>query len=654
MHTSWYFRRQGEAEGFCSWDWGHNGYKVDLNVWMARYILQTWQRVKRHEGLDRQDWYKAAVAAADWAIAQQNADGGLPQVVEIATGKKSNSVVCGRALVGLPIIARITGDKRYLKVSEEMEKFLRAKVEGRFWYTGMHPDLPPNDFEQDSIYAVVEYWLNKHDRTGQQECLDRAVANAYYALLYWCPKQLSWVKSPTQCAHSEQEHFNQYSVYCYGNRKIECLARLARQDRQPAVQGVAATRDANELLHPGDRGAVQGLGDRSHLRSMAGAPRRIPVAWQPLYERAGDGPDVAVDGPWAGKRQRMCRLSKPWNHRATGSPLRPTGTARRGAGEAGPGIQVVGRAGVDPTAERRGSCPGAVGGPTAGQATAVSKSGYLLFSDIPNNAVMKWQEGEAVGIFLKSSGYTGTTPRGGEVGSNGLTLDAAGRLVLCQHGDRRIVRREPDGRWTTLADRYHGKRLSSPNDLVFKSNGDLYFTDPPYGLPKGADDPTRELDFCGVFRVSAADGKLTLLTREMTRPNGIAFSPDEKTLYVSQSDPQRAVWMAFAVKEDGTLGPGRVFYDATRWTKTLKGLPDGMKVDRAGNLFAAGPGGINVFAPDGTLLGRINPDEPTSNCAFGEDGSVLFVTANHYLCRIKTGTKGKLLAPWCEPRPTRL
>jgi hypothetical protein len=238
MHTSWYFRKHGEADGFCSWDWGHNGYKVDLNVWMARYILQAWQRVKQHEGLDRQDWYRAAVAAAEWAVSQQNPDGGLPQVVEIAAGKKSNSVVCGRALVGLPIIAEITGDKRYLKVGEGMERFLRTKVEGRFWYTGMHPDLPPDDFEQDSVYAVVEYWLNKHDRTGNRECLDRAVANAYYALLYWCPKQLSWVKSPTQCAHSEQQYFNQYSVYCYGNRKIECLDRLAQKTGNPLFKAL--------------------------------------------------------------------------------------------------------------------------------------------------------------------------------------------------------------------------------------------------------------------------------------------------------------------------------------------------------------------------------------------------------------------------------
>jgi len=266
--------------------------------------------------------------------------------------------------------------------------------------------------------------------------------------------------------------------------------------------------------------------------------------------------------------------------------------------------------------------------------------GHLLFSDIPNNVVFQWKEGEGLSVFLKPSGYTGTKPRGGEVGSNGLTLDAAGRLVLCQHGDRRIVRRETDGRWTTLVGGYEGKRLNSPNDLVFKSNGDLYFTDPPYGLPKGADDPTRELDFYGVYRVSAADGKVTLLIRDLTRPNGIAFSPDEKILYISQSDPQKAVWMAFPVKKDGTLGAGRLFYDATRWTGTLLGLPDGMKIDRAGNLFAAGPGGINVFLPDGTLLGRINPGVPTANCAFGDDGSVLYVTAHQYLCRIKLHTKG--------------
>jgi len=229
FHTSWYFRQA--VPEFCSRDWSHDGYKVDINAYMVRYILQTWQRVKEKEGVDRQDWYKVAMASLNWILAQQNPDGGFPQVVEIGSGKKSQSVVCGRLLVGLPLIAKITGDARCLRASADMERFTRENIEGQFWYTGAHPDLPPEDFEQDSIYDVVEYWLDKHDRTGDKESLDRAVANAYYALLYWCPKQLSWVKGPTQCAHSEQQHFNQYSVYCYGNRKIQCLDRLFKKTR---------------------------------------------------------------------------------------------------------------------------------------------------------------------------------------------------------------------------------------------------------------------------------------------------------------------------------------------------------------------------------------------------------------------------------------
>lgn len=265
---------------------------------------------------------------------------------------------------------------------------------------------------------------------------------------------------------------------------------------------------------------------------------------------------------------------------------------------------------------------------------------YLLFSDIPRNSVMKWKEGEGVSLFLKPAGYTGDDPRGGESGSNGLVLDPQGRLVLCQHGDRRIARWQKDKGFTTLAGRYQGKRFNSPNDACFKSNGDLYFTDPPYGLEKGASDPKRELDFCGVYRLSA-DGRVTLLTKEPTRPNGIAFSPDETTLYVAQSDPEKAVWWAFQVKGDGTLGEGRVLFDATPWLKQgLKGLPDGLKVDKQGNLFATGPGGVNVFAPDGTHLGRINTGVATANCAFGGDGSTLYVTAHMFLCRIKTATKG--------------
>jgi gluconolactonase len=272
----------------------------------------------------------------------------------------------------------------------------------------------------------------------------------------------------------------------------------------------------------------------------------------------------------------------------------------------------------------------------------IPKEKCLLFSDIPKNSIFKWKEGEGIALFLKPSGYSGSTPfTGREPGSNGLLIDSEGRLILCQHGDRRVARREHDGKLTTLADRYEGKRLNSPNDGVFHTNGDLYFTDPPYGLPKQWDDPGRELDFCGVYRISK-DGKLTLLTRSMTRPNGIALSPDEKTLYVANSDPEKAVWMAFPVKADGTLGEGKVFFDSTEWVKAKKpGLPDGMKVDRNGNVFATGPGGVHVFAPDGTLLGTLNTGVPTANCGWGDDGSVLYVTADKNLCRIKTNTKGK-------------
>src|SRR5947209_10123558 len=267
---------------------------------------------------------------------------------------------------------------------------------------------------------------------------------------------------------------------------------------------------------------------------------------------------------------------------------------------------------------------------------------YLLFSDIPKNLIWKWQEVQGLSRFLEHAGYTGTAPfTGKEPGSNGLTLDSSGRLVLCEHGDRRVARLEKDGKKTTLADRYQGKRLNSPNDLVFKSNGDLYFTDPPYGLPKQMEDPGKELPFQGVYRISTG-GELTLLTKEMSRPNGIAFSPDEKTLYVANSDPEKAVWMAFPVKADGTLGTGKVFVDVTKWPNKRPGLPDGMKVDKAGNLFATGPGGVLVFAPDGTHLGTIATGVPTANCAFGgDDFSVLYVTADKQLCRVRTTTHGK-------------
>lgn len=264
---------------------------------------------------------------------------------------------------------------------------------------------------------------------------------------------------------------------------------------------------------------------------------------------------------------------------------------------------------------------------------------YLLFSDAPRNSAYKWSAKEGKTLFLKPSGYTGSAPfTGREPGSNGLTFDTQHRLIMCHHGDRRIARLEKNGKFTTLVDRYEGKRLNSPNDLVFKSNGDLYFTDPPYGLPKTFDDPARELAFAGVYRLGK-DGKLTLLTSENKAPNGIAFSPDEKTLYVSDSFSK--VWKTYPVLSDGTLGKGRIFYDASEVAKTTPGSPDGLKIDVHGNIWAAAPGGLFVIAPDGTLLGRFDLGAATGNCAWGEDGSTLFITSNHNLFRVRLNTKGR-------------
>ena len=266
--------------------------------------------------------------------------------------------------------------------------------------------------------------------------------------------------------------------------------------------------------------------------------------------------------------------------------------------------------------------------------------GHLLFSDIPKNMIWKWSQKEGLQEFLKPSGYTGSEKfTCKEPGSNGLALcPSNGNLVLCQHGDRRIACLEGD-KFVTLVDKYQGKRLNSPNDLAYKSNGDLYFTDPPYGLPGNMKDPNKELDFQGVYRLSPK-GELTLLTKEMSRPNGIAFSPDEKTLYVANSDPEKAIWKAFPVKDDGTLGEGKVFFDTTELVKTKKGLPDGLKVDKSGNVFATGPGGVFVFDPTGKHLGTIATGVATANCGWGDDGSTLYITADKHLVRVKTKTKG--------------
>jgi gluconolactonase len=252
---------------------------------------------------------------------------------------------------------------------------------------------------------------------------------------------------------------------------------------------------------------------------------------------------------------------------------------------------------------------------------------------------------------LKPSGSTGSNPGNSDQGSNGLTLDNEGHLLICQHGNRQIarVKRRTQGQFEALATNFQGKRFNSPNDLALRSNGDLYFTDPPYGLPQGAEDPRRELKLQGVYRVSQR-GRITLLVRELTRPNGIAFAPDEKRLYVAVSDPERAHLMAYDVKDDGTLAAGRIFFDATPLVAGRKGLPDGLKVDTRGNVWATGPGGVLVLSPEGRHLGTINPGVATANCAWGGDGSVLYLTADSYLCRVQTKTRGAIPGPMSERR----
>lgn len=281
----------------------------------------------------------------------------------------------------------------------------------------------------------------------------------------------------------------------------------------------------------------------------------------------------------------------------------------------------------------------------------VSADQALLFSDVPKNVVYKWDKaGRAPSEFLLHSGDTGYLKGSSGQGSNGLTLDSAGRLVLMQHGDRRVARQEANGQLTTLAERFEGKRFSSPNDGVFDSAGNLVFTDPPYGLTKGANDPAREIDFSGVYRVDSK-GHVSLLTKELKFPNGVGFSPDEKTLYVANSDPERPIIMAYPVNRDRTIGTGKVFADTSALFAAKKpGLPDGLKVDNAGNVFATAPGGVHVYAPDGTLLGRIDPGVATANCAWGDDGSVLYLTADNMICRIQTKTRGPLPGPRSKGR----
>ena len=259
----------------------------------------------------------------------------------------------------------------------------------------------------------------------------------------------------------------------------------------------------------------------------------------------------------------------------------------------------------------------------------------LLFSDVRANAIHQWTGADGASPFIDPV-FEGDREGLRSISSNGLTFDSEGRLIICEHGNRRISRVEEDGSRTVLVDSFEGSRLNSPNDATFGADGSLYFTDPPYGLEGLEESPLRELDFNGVYRLSP-DGELEVLVRDQTRPNGIALSPDESTLYVANSDENQRVWMAYDLDENGASN-GRVFYDVN--DQTAAGAADGMKVDLRGNVFATGPGGVWVIGPDGVHLGTILMPEVTANVAWGGDGRTLYMTASTGVYRIDLGAAG--------------
>ena len=262
-------------------------------------------------------------------------------------------------------------------------------------------------------------------------------------------------------------------------------------------------------------------------------------------------------------------------------------------------------------------------------------NGGIVFSDVPENTAYSWKEGQKeASVFLKPSG--GTKPDGGQ-GSNGLAVDADGNLILCQHGDRRVARLERGGKFTTLAGRHGNHLLNSPNDLAIAKSGDIFFTDPPYGLK---DKSSREIAENGVYHLTK-DGKLTMIIKDLTFPNGIALSPDEKTLYVAVSDPSATRVMAYDLHSDGSVTHARVFFDAQPLkSKERKGGCDGLKVDQQGNVWTTGPGGVLIISTEGKHLGTILTGQATANCGWGDDGSTLYITADMHLVRVKTLVKG--------------
>jgi gluconolactonase len=270
----------------------------------------------------------------------------------------------------------------------------------------------------------------------------------------------------------------------------------------------------------------------------------------------------------------------------------------------------------------------------------IEKHQMLLFSDVPENTVYKWTEEKGAEVYLKPSGYTGSTPSNcKEPGSNGLTLDNDGNLVLCQHGNRQMGKMDapldkPQSKFIVLANKYNGKRFSSPNDCVYNNSGELFFTDPPYGLSTQDDtDSAKEIKHNGVYKVKK-DGTVVLLVDSITRPNGLAFLPGEKQLLIANSDPAKPVWYIYDVAGD-SLSNGKIFYDASAHDKNWKGLPDGFKVTKNGIVFATGPGGVYIFNSSGKKLGLIHLDEAASNCALSADEKTLFVTNDMYVLRFR-------------------
>lgn len=281
-----------------------------------------------------------------------------------------------------------------------------------------------------------------------------------------------------------------------------------------------------------------------------------------------------------------------------------------------------------------------------------TRSGSLLFAVIPANSIMQWTPGKDASVFIHPSGYTGEKSYGGpEPGSNGMTLDPDGRVSVAGHARRNVWRLEtvdPHGQITVLADSYQGKKLNSPNDLVYRSDGSLYFTDPPYGLPtQGDSDPLKELKFNGVYRIPAARKQkpgtqpnrdnLQLIIEDLPRPNGIAFSPDEKTLYIADSG--KKAWMSYPVKADGSVGEGKLLLDASGEKEA--GGPDGIRVDKKGNIYGAGPGGVWIISQEGKHLGTIKVPEVVGNVAWGDkDGKTLYITGSTSIYRIKLAATG--------------